>query len=61
MIVRLQPFIEDGRPTYIAGELVEKATRVLTPEEQRIFDVEWIGKDGSKRKLEVRSRPELPG
>ena len=36
-----------------AGELVEKTTRVLTPEEQRIFDIEWVGKDGSKRKLEV--------
>ena len=36
-----------------AGELVEKTTRVLTPEEQRVFDIEWVGKDGSKRKLEV--------
>ncbi|KAG6920275.1 hypothetical protein DXG01_005044 [Tephrocybe rancida] len=34
-------------------ELLEKATRVLTPEEQRIFDIEWVGKDGSKRKLEM--------
>ncbi|KAG6866734.1 hypothetical protein C0991_011393 [Blastosporella zonata] len=34
-------------------ELLEKATRVLTPEEQRIFDTEWVGKDGSKRKLEM--------
>ncbi|KAH0588889.1 hypothetical protein H2248_004678 [Termitomyces sp. 'cryptogamus'] len=34
-------------------ELFEKATRVLTPEEQRIFDTEWVGKDGSKRKLEM--------
>ncbi|KAG5648630.1 hypothetical protein DXG03_003241 [Asterophora parasitica] len=34
-------------------ELVEKATRVLTPEEQRIFDTDWVGKDGSKRKLEL--------
>ncbi|KAG6903068.1 hypothetical protein C0995_006255 [Termitomyces sp. Mi166 len=34
-------------------ELLEKATRVLTPEEQRVFDTEWVGKDGSKRKLEM--------
>ncbi|KAF5380589.1 hypothetical protein D9615_004611 [Tricholomella constricta] len=34
-------------------ELVEKATRVLTPEEQRVFDTDWVGKDGSKRKLEM--------
>ncbi|KAF9469882.1 P-loop containing nucleoside triphosphate hydrolase protein [Collybia nuda] len=33
-------------------ELVEKATRVLTTEEQAILDTEWVGKDGSKRKLE---------
>lgn len=35
------------------GELLEKATRVLTPEEQKVMDQEWVGKDGSKRKLEV--------
>lgn len=34
-------------------ELLEKATRVLTPEEQAIMDQDWVGKDGSKRKLEV--------
>ncbi|GLB37644.1 putative chromo (CHRromatin Organisation MOdifier) domain containing protein [Lyophyllum shimeji] len=34
-------------------ELLEKATRVLTPEEQRVFDIDWVGKDGSKRKLEM--------
>ncbi|KAF8070661.1 P-loop containing nucleoside triphosphate hydrolase protein [Lyophyllum atratum] len=34
-------------------ELLEKATRVLTPQEQLIFDAEWVGKDGSKRKLEM--------
>ncbi|PPQ77217.1 hypothetical protein CVT25_011063 [Psilocybe cyanescens] len=34
-------------------ELLEKATRVLTPEEQAVMDQEWIGKDGSKRKLEM--------
>ena len=35
------------------GELLEKVTRVLTPEEQAIMDQEWVGRDGSKRKLEV--------
>jgi len=34
-------------------ELLEKATRVLTPEERAIFDVDWVGKDGSKRRLEL--------
>ncbi|KAJ7268806.1 P-loop containing nucleoside triphosphate hydrolase protein [Mycena haematopus] len=34
-------------------ELLEKATRVLTPEERAVLDQEWIGKDGSKRKLEM--------
>ena len=37
----------------LVGELLEKATRVLTPEERAIFDIDWVGKDGSKRKLEV--------
>jgi hypothetical protein len=35
------------------GELLEKATRVLTDEEKLVLDQEWVGKDGSKRKLEV--------
>ena len=38
----------------LVGELLEKATRVLTPEERAIFDIDWVGKDGSKRRLEVR-------
>jgi hypothetical protein len=32
---------------------LEKVTRILTPEEQVIFDKDWVGRDGSKRKLEV--------
>lgn len=36
------------------GELLEKATRVLTVEEKAILETEWVGRDGSKRKLEVR-------
>ena len=38
----------------ILGELLEKVTRVLTPEEKAILEQDWVGKDGSKRKLEVR-------
>ncbi|KAJ7747379.1 P-loop containing nucleoside triphosphate hydrolase protein [Mycena metata] len=34
-------------------ELLEKATRVLTPEEKLVLEQEWVGKDGSKRKLEM--------
>ena len=41
----------------ILGELLEKATRVLTAEEKKVLDQDWIGKDGSKRKLEVREVP----
>ena len=33
---------------------MEKATRVLTPEEKAQLDIDWVGRDGSKRKLEVR-------
>ena len=28
---------------------------MLTDEEQRILDQDWIGRDGSKRKVEVSS------
>lgn len=35
------------------GELLEKVTRVLTPEEKLQLEKEWVGRDGSKRKLEV--------
>lgn len=38
---------------FVVGELVEKATRVLTPEEKALLEKEWAGRDGSKRKLEV--------
>ncbi|KAF9524005.1 mRNA export factor elf1 [Crepidotus variabilis] len=34
-------------------ELLEKATRVLTAEEKAILDQDWVGKDGSKRKVEL--------
>jgi elongation factor 3 len=35
------------------GELSEKATRVLTVEEKELLDKDWIGKNGTKRKMEV--------
>ncbi|KAF5393516.1 hypothetical protein D9757_000785 [Collybiopsis confluens] len=34
-------------------EILEKATRALTEEEKRLMDQDWVGKDGSKRKLEL--------
>lgn len=34
-------------------ELVEKVTRALSPEEQKLLDQEWVGKDGTKRKIEM--------
>jgi hypothetical protein len=38
---------------WIKGELLEKVTRVLTPEEQAVLNQDWVGRDGSKRKVEV--------
>jgi elongation factor 3 len=34
-------------------ELLEKATRVLTAEEQAQLDVDFVGKNGTKRKIEM--------
>ncbi|KAF9051114.1 hypothetical protein BDZ89DRAFT_525184 [Hymenopellis radicata] len=34
-------------------ELLEKTTRVLTDEEKKVMETEWVGKDGTKRKLEM--------
>ncbi|KIK67175.1 hypothetical protein GYMLUDRAFT_37228 [Collybiopsis luxurians FD-317 M1] len=34
-------------------EILEKATRALTDEEKLLLDQDWVGKDGSKRKLEL--------
>jgi hypothetical protein len=34
-------------------ELLEKATRKLTDEDRKILDQDWVGRDGSKRKVEV--------
>lgn len=38
------------------GELLEKATRVLTDEEKALLDQDWVGKNGTKRKLEVSAK-----
>jgi hypothetical protein len=35
------------------GELLEKATRVLSDEERIMMDQEFVGKNGEKRKIEV--------
>ncbi|ESK96628.1 mrna export factor elf1 [Moniliophthora roreri MCA 2997] len=34
-------------------EILEKATRVLTEEDKRTMDQEWVGRNGTKRKLEL--------
>lgn len=34
-------------------EILEKSTRMITPEEQAILEKDWIGRDGSKRKIEL--------
>ncbi|EIW83146.1 hypothetical protein CONPUDRAFT_81207 [Coniophora puteana RWD-64-598 SS2] len=34
-------------------ELLEKVTRVITAEEQAILDQDWVGKNGTKRKVEL--------
>lgn len=41
--------------SFSPGEILEKATRVLTEEEKVILEQDWIGKNGTKRKLEVSS------
>ena len=38
----------------IAGEVLEKVTRVLTDAEKAQMEVEFVGKNGQRRKLEVR-------
>ena len=36
-----------------AGEILEKVTRVLTDAEKAQMEVEFVGKNGQRRKLEV--------
>lgn len=51
---REQSFLElTSFAELFAGEILEKATRVLTDEEKVVLEQEWVGKDGTKRKLEV--------
>lgn len=35
------------------GEILEKATRVLTEEEKKVLDQDFVGKNGERRKVEV--------
>ena len=39
---------------FVAGEILEKATRMLTDAEKAQMEVEFVGKNGQRRKLEVR-------
>ena len=50
-------FLFDAKSQLICvqGELLEKSTRVLTPEEQALLDTDWVGRNGTKRKMEVCS------
>ncbi|KAL0578289.1 [NU+] prion formation protein 1 [Marasmius crinis-equi] len=34
-------------------EILEKATRVLTEEERKVMDQDWVGRNGTKRKVEL--------
>jgi len=37
----------------LLGELLEKSSRVLTPEEAKVLDQDFVGKNGEKRKIEA--------
>ena len=39
---------------YFVGEILEKVTRALTDEDKALLDKDWVGKNGQKRKLEVK-------
>ena len=54
-IVRPRPFGKLQILTYpiSLGEILEKSTRVLTPEEKAQLEIEFVGKNGQRRKLEV--------
>jgi hypothetical protein len=41
----------------ILGEILEKATRVLTDEDKALLDKDFVGKNGQRRKLEVSVPP----
>jgi hypothetical protein len=38
---------------FLLGEVLEKATRVLTDEDKAQLDKDFVGKNGQRRKLEV--------
>lgn len=42
-----------GAHICLQGEILEKVTRVLTPEEKALLETEFVGKNGQRRKLEV--------
>jgi len=42
---------------FLSGEVLEKATRVLTDEEKALLDKDFVGKNGQRRKLEVNATP----
>jgi hypothetical protein len=45
-----------GKPANInVGEILEKSTRMLTPEEAKVLDQDFVGKNGERRKIEVRT------
>lgn len=50
LLIFISPHLEQMK----TGELLEKSSRVLTEDDKRLLEQEWVGKDGSKRKLEVR-------
>lgn len=49
-------FLGHTDPSSIAasGEILEKATRVMTPEEKELMNTDFVGKNGERRRLEVR-------
>lgn len=51
MSVHLTAMVVDSYLT--VGEILEKATRVLTEEEKAQLEVPFVGKNGTTRKLEV--------
>jgi hypothetical protein len=42
---------------FILGEVLEKATRILTDEDKALLDKDFVGKNGQRRKLEVSVVP----
>jgi hypothetical protein len=42
---------------FFSGEVLEKATRVLTDEDKALLDKDFVGKNGQRRKLEVSIVP----